>query len=372
MSAKDDDYYEVLGVGRKATKDEIKNKYRKLALQFHPDRNKDPAAEERFKQISQAYAVLSDDEKRKRYDTYGHVGTDEAFRGSESNFEEIFRDIGFGGFKDIFEQFFGGGFSTASRTDPFGFGFNFGGRRKGEDVLYDLEVTVEDIAKGRREEIEIPFLGPCHDCHGTGAAAGTKVNKCASCDGQGQTRRVYNQNRFSTFVTLETCRKCNGRGEIIDKPCPACKASGKVQETKKLVIEIPPGVDEGMTLQMRGAGMQGESGSSGDLLVRIHVKPHEFYQRLEGGHLLYILSARYTDVIFGTEVKVPTLYGEEKVKIPAGSKVDSMFRLKGKGLPTYGTKSKADMLVKLSIGIPSKLSERQRWLLEELRKSGNI
>jgi molecular chaperone DnaJ len=372
MSAKDDDYYEVLGVGRKATKDEIKNKYRKLALQFHPDRNKDPAAEERFKQISQAYAVLSDDEKRKRYDTYGHVGTDEAFRGSESNFEEIFRDIGFGGFKDIFEQFFGGGFSTASRTDPFGFGFNFGGRRKGEDVLYDLEVTVEDIAKGRREEIEIPFLGPCHDCHGTGAAAGTKVNKCASCDGQGQTRRVYNQNRFSTFVTLETCRKCNGRGEIIDKPCPACKASGKVQETKKLVIDIPPGVDEGMTLQMRGAGMQGESGSSGDLLVRIHVKPHEFYQRLEGGHLLYILSARYTDVIFGTEVKVPTLYGEEKVKIPAGSKVDSMFRLKGKGLPTYGTRSKADMLVKLSIGIPSKLSERQRWLLEELRKSGNI
>lgn len=367
-----EDYYEVLGVSRKATKDEIKNKYRKLALQFHPDRNKDPSAEERFKQISQAYAVLSDDEKRRRYDTYGHVGTDEAFRGSESNFEEIFRDIGFGGFKDIFEQFFGGGFSTTGRTDPFGFGFNFGGRRKGQDVLYDLEVTVEDIAKGRREEIEIPFLGPCRDCNGTGATAGTKVIKCASCDGQGQTRRVYNQNRFSTFVTLETCRKCNGRGEIIEKPCPTCKASGKVQETRKLAIDVPPGVDEGMTLQMKGAGMQAEGGYSGDLLVRIHVKPHEFYQRLEGGHVLYILNIKYTDLIFGTEVKVPTLYGEDKVKIPAGSKVDSIFRLKGKGLPSYGARSKGDMLVKLAVGIPGRLSERQRWLLEELRKSGNI
>jgi molecular chaperone DnaJ len=371
MSGKED-YYEVLGVNRKATKDEIKGKYRKLALQFHPDRNKDPAAEERFKQISEAYAVLSDDDKRKRYDMYGHVGTDEAFRGSESNFEEIFKDIGFGGFKDIFEQFFGGGFSTAGRTDPFGFGFNFGGKRKGQDVLYDLEVTVEDIAKGKREEIQIPFLGLCHHCNGTGAALGTKVIKCGTCDGQGQTRRVYNQNRFSTFVTLETCRKCNGRGEIIEKPCPACRATGKVQETRKLVIDVPPGVDEGMTLQMKGAGMPVESGYSGDLLVRIHVKPHEFYERLEGGHLLYTVNIRYTDLIFGTDLKVPTLNGEEKVKIPAGSKVDSMFRLKGRGLPSYGNRSKGDMVIKLAVGIPTKLSERQRWLLEELHKSGNI
>ena len=371
MSGKED-YYEVLGVNRQATKDEIKNKYRKLALQFHPDRNKDPAAEERFKQISEAYAVLSDDDKRKKYDMYGHVGTDEAFRGSESNFEEIFKDIGFGGFKDIFEQFFGGGFSTPGRADPFGFGFNFGGRRKGQDVLYDLEVTVEDIAKGKKEEIQIPFLGPCHHCNGTGAASGTKVIKCGTCDGQGQTRRVYNQNRFSTFVTLETCRKCNGRGEIIEKPCPACKATGKVHETRKLVIDVPPGVDEGMTLQMKGAGMPVENGYSGDLLVRIHVKPHEFYERLEGGHLLYNVNIRYTDLIFGTDLKVPTLNGEEKVKIPAGSKVDSMFRLKGRGLPSYGNRSKGDMVIKLAVGIPTKLSERQRWLLEELHKSGNI
>lgn len=371
MNSKDE-YYEVLGVNRSATKDEIKNKYRKLALQFHPDRNKDPAAEERFKQISEAYAVLSDDEKRKRYDTYGHVGTDEAFRGSESNFEEIFKDIGFGGFKDIFEQFFSGDFSTSGRTDPFGFGFNFGGRRKGQDILYDLEVALEDIARGKREEIQIPFLGLCYLCKGTGAAVGTKVNKCGTCDGQGQTRRVYNQNRFSTFVTLETCRRCNGRGEIIEKPCAACKASGKVKETRKVVIDVPPGVEEGMTLQMNGAGMSVDDGYSGDLLIRIHVKPHKSYERLEGGHLLYSLNIRYTDLIFGTEVKVPTLYGEEKLKIPVGSQLDSIFRLKGKGLPSYSNRSKGDMVVKMSIGIPTKLSERQRWLLEELRKSGGI
>ena len=221
--------------------------------------------------------------------------------------------------------------------------------KEGQDVLSDLEVTVEDIAKGKKEKrsrfhfldcaIIVTELVPAFQVQ--------KVIKCGTCDGQGQTRRVYNQNRFSTFVTLETCRKCNGRGEIIEKPCPASKATGKVQETRKLVIDVPPGVDEGMTLQMKGAGMPVESGYSGDLLVRIHVKPHEYYERLEGGHLLYTVNIRYTEISFLEQtLKVPTLNGEEKVKIPAGSKVDSMFRLKGRGLPSYGNRSKGDMVIK--------------------------
>jgi molecular chaperone DnaJ len=367
------DYYEVLGLDRNATKDEIKNKYRRLALQFHPDRNKDPSAEEKFKQISEAYAVLSDDDKRRRYDTYGHVGTDEVFRGSESNFEEIFKDIGFGGFRDIFEQFFGGGggFSSRGRSDPFGFGFNIGGGRKGQDILYDVDLTLEDIVAGKREEIEVPNFEVCRVCKGSGANPGTKISKCRACDGQGQTKRVYNQNRFSTFVTLETCRNCNGRGEIIEKPCENCKASGKVRTMKKLVIEVPAGVEDGMTLQMNGAGVTSESGLPGDLLVRLHVKPHKLYERLEGGNLLYSLQMNYADLVFGSDVHVPTLYGEEKLKIPSGTQLETLFRLKGKGLPRYGQRSKGDLIVKLLMRIPSKLSERQRWLLEELRKSGD-
>ncbi|MDP9197301.1 MAG: molecular chaperone DnaJ [Thermoproteota archaeon] len=365
------DYYEVLGIERNSSKDEIKNKYRKLALQFHPDRNKDPTAEGKFKEISEAYAVLSDEEKRNRYDKYGHVGTDEAFRGSEANFEEVFKDIGFGGFRDIFEQFIGGGgFSSTARGDPFGFGFNFGGRtRKGQDILYDLDVSLEDVVKGKREEIEVPVTETCHVCKGTGAAQGTKIRKCGTCDGQGQTRRVYSENRFSTFVTLETCKVCNGQGRIIEKPCGVCRASGKVNATRKLFIDVPPGVDEGMTLQMNGGGLASEGGQHGDLLLHIHVKPHDLYQRLEGGHLLYNLKIRYTDVILGTEARVPTLYGEEKLKIAHGTQLDSLFRIKGKGLPNYGNRSRGDLVVKMSIGIPTKLSERQKWLMEELQKS---
>ena len=370
------DYYDVLGIEKSSSKDEIKSKYRKLALQFHPDRNKDPSAEGRFKEISEAYAVLSDDEKRKRYDRYGHVGTDEAFRGSEANFEEVFKDIGFGGFRDIFEQFFGGGgggFSSTARGDPFGFGFNFGGRtRKGQDILYDLDVSLEEVVKGTREEIEVPVVETCHVCKGTGAAPGTKIKRCGTCDGQGQTRRVYSENRFSTFVTLETCRVCNGRGQVIEKPCVSCRASGKENATKKLFIDVPPGVDDGMTLQMSGGGLPAEGGQHGDLLVRIHVKPHNLYERLEGGHLLYNLKVRYTDVVLGVEVQIPTLYGEEKLKIAQGTQLESLFKIKGKGLPNYGNRSRGDLVVKLSIGIPSKLSERQKWLIEELQKSGNV
>ena len=372
MSGNKRDYYEVLGVQRSANKEEIKNSYRKLALQYHPDRNKSPGAEEKFKEISEAYAVLSDDEKRKRYDTYGHVGAEEVFRGSEANFDEVFRDMGFGGFRDIFEQIFGGGgrggFGSA-RNDPFGFGFSFGGgRRKGRDIIYDVELSLEEVLKGRKDEIELPKLEKCSNCGGSGSAPGTKPRKCSVCNGQGQTRRVYSQNRFSTFVSLEPCRTCQGQGEIIDKPCTVCSGSGRFKKNKKLKLEIPAGVEDGMTLQLQGEGEPSENGIAGDLLIRVHVRPHSIFERLEDGHLLYNLNLKFTDLTLGTDVKVPTLDGHEKLKIPQGTQPNTILNIRGKGLPHYGNYRKGDQLVRINVKIPTKLNDRQKLLLKELDK----
>jgi molecular chaperone DnaJ len=372
MSGNKRDYYEVLGIQRSANKEEIKNSYRKLALQYHPDRNKSPGAEEKFKEISEAYAVLSDDEKRKRYDTYGHVGAEEVFRGSEANFDEVFKDMGFGGFRDIFEQIFGGGgrggFGSA-RNDPFGFGFSFGGgRKKGRDIIYDVELSLEEVLKGRKDEIELPKLEKCSNCGGSGSAPGTKPRKCSVCNGQGQTRRVYSQNRFSTFVSLEPCRTCQGQGEIIDKPCTVCSGSGRFKKNKKLKLEIPAGVEDGMTLQLQGEGEPSENGIAGDLLIRVHVRPHSIFERLEDGHLLYNLNLKFTDLALGTDVKVPTLDGHEKLKIPQGTQPNTILNIRGKGLPHYGNYGKGDQLVRINVKIPTKLNDRQKLLLKELEK----
>lgn len=360
------DYYEVLGLQRSAGKDEIKNAYRKLALQFHPDRNKEPGAEEKFKEISEAYAVLSDDEKRKRYDTYGHVGPEEAFRGSEANFEEVFRDMGFGGFRDIFEQIFGGrggGFGD----DLFGFGFG-GGRHRGRDIVYDMDLTLEDVLKGRKEEVEVPRLSKCDACQGTGAAPGTKARKCTVCDGHGQTRRVYSQNRFSTFVTMEPCRTCQGRGQIIERPCSNCKGTGRARQIKKVKLEIPPGIEDGMVFQLRGEGEMSEQGLPGDLVVRLHVKLDSKFERLEDGHLLYSLDVRFTDLALGADLRVPTLEGSEKLMIHQGTPANSILRIKGKGLPRYNRSGRGDQLVRVNIKVPNKLNDRQKSLLKELDK----
>ena len=366
------DYYEVLEIQKNASKDDIKNSYRKLALKFHPDRNKSPGAEEKFKEISEAYAVLSDDEKRKRYDTYGHVGADDAFRGSEANFEEVFRDMGFGGFaKTIFEQMFGGrGGGGFEGSDPFGgFSFNIGGnRRKGRDVLYDMELSLEDVLEGKKDEIELPKFEKCNSCDGTGAARGTKPRTCNTCNGQGQTRRVYNQNRFSTFISLEPCQVCNGKGQVIDKPCNSCLGSGKIKQNKKIKINIPAGVEDGMTLQLTGEGEYSEQGPSGDLLIRLHVLPHNSFERLDDGHVLYNLDLDYPSLVLGTEIKIPTLHGYEKLKIPAGTQANTILKIKGKGLPRYGMYGKGDQLVRVQVKIPNNITEKQRLLLKELNK----
>jgi molecular chaperone DnaJ len=322
---------------------------------------------------------LSDDDKRKKYDTYGHVGTEDVFRGSEANFDEIFKDIGFGGFRDIFEQIFGGRGSVGgargssnigggtSANDPFGFGFSFGGgRRKGQDLLYDMELSLEEVLKGRKDEIELPKLDKCNNCGGTGAAPGTRPRKCSVCDGQGQTRRVYSQNRFSTFVSLEPCRTCQGQGEIIDKPCNNCNGVGRVRKNKKIELEIPPGVEDGMTLQLRGEGEPSDGGAPGDLLIRIHVRPHPLFERLEDGHLLYNLDLKFTDLALGTEVRVPTLNGQEKLKIPQGSQPNTILKIKGKGLPRYGSYGKGDLVARINVKIPTKLNDKQKSLLKQL------
>jgi molecular chaperone DnaJ len=366
------DYYEVLEISKNASKDEIKNAYRKLALKFHPDRNKSSGAEEKFKEISEAYAVLSDDEKRTRYDTYGHVGPEDAFRGSEANFEEIFRDMGFGGFaKTIFEQMFGGrGGGGFEGSDPFGgFSFNIGGnRRKGRDVLYDMELSLEDILQGKKDEIELPKFEKCNNCGGTGAAHGTKPRICNTCNGQGQTRRVYNQNRFSTFISLEPCQACSGKGQVIDKPCNSCLGSGKIKQNKKIKLNIPAGVEDGMTLQLTGEGEYSEQGPPGDLLIRLHVLPHNLFERLDDGHVLYNLNLDYPSLVLGTEIKIPTLHGHEKLKIPAGTQANTILKIKGKGLPRYGTYGKGDQLVRIQVKIPHTITEKQRLLLKELNK----
>ena len=365
------DYYEILNVPKTASNDEIKSTYRKLALKYHPDRNKSPEAEEKFKEISEAYAVLSDQEKRKRYDTFGHVGAEEVFRGSEDNFAEIFKDMGFGGVGDIFEQIFGrmGGGGGGSRSDPFGFGSRNSDRRiRGRDLLYDVEMTLENVLKGIKQQIQIPSIENCSTCSGTGASPGTSPKKCITCNGQGQTRRVYNQNQFSTFISLETCNTCHGEGKIIEKPCYVCKGNGKINKTNTINIDIPPGVEDGTTLRLSGKGEHIQGGVNGDLLIRVHVLPHNIFKVMDEGDLMCNFDVSFIDMILGTEVPIPTLDGTEKLKIPSCTKANSIFKIKGKGLPRYGRFGRGNQYVKVEVNLPDKINDKQKNILKDLAK----
>ncbi len=361
MSAKRD-YYEVLGVQKNAPQDEIKSQYRKLALKFHPDRNKSPDAAEHFKEISEAYAVLSDSEKRKIYDTYGHTGvdgrysTEDIFRGARVNFEDIFGGFGGGGFDSIFESLFGRG------------GFGGFGRERGSDLVYETSITLEDVLRGKREEIDLQKDVECENCKGSGCAPGTSMRTCTVCNGQGQVR-TSRSSGFSTFITVHPCNTCRGQGKIIERPCNKCKGRGKQKGTKHLSFDIPPGVDTG-EYTIKGEGEAVDNGINGDLVVRIRIKPHEKFKR-DGADIFYDANISMIDAVLGKTIVVPTLERTEKLTVEQGTQPNSIIKLKGKGLPNIGGRGRGDQYVRLAVNIPSKLDKRQKKILEEFRDAFN-
>ncbi|MBI3652903.1 MAG: molecular chaperone DnaJ [Acidobacteria bacterium] len=350
MSSKRD-YYEVLGVGKSATEQELKQAYRKMAIQYHPDKNPgNHEAEEKFKEINEAYQVLSSPDLRARYDSYGHAGVS-AGAGAGAGFS------GFAGFEDIL-------------GDLFGFGDLFGGRsgrragpRRGSDLRYDIEITLEEAAQGIKTKIRVPRLEICDLCRGTGAAEGTSPTTCATCQGRGQVTR---QQGF--FSVSRTCSTCRGTGKVIRDVCRGCRGEGRVEREKTLEIKIPAGVDTGSRLRMTGEGEAGElGGPRGDLYVMIHVKDHEIFERRDV-NLYTAYNISFTQAALGSEVIVPTLDGEESLKIPEGTQTGSIFRLKSKGMPALGGRGRGDLFVAVNVVTPTKLNREQKRLLEELAK----
>ena len=351
------DYYEVLGVPKGASKDQIKDAYRKLALQFHPDRNKSPEAEGKFKEVSEAYAVLSDEEKRRQYDSFGKEGVyqrysqEDIFRGVD--FGQFFRGMGFGGFDDVFSQFFGGG---ARRPE------------RGEDLTYHLEMRLEDIVEDSHKEIEIPREEVCETCKGSGAKPGTSPHTCTNCGGTGQVQKVQSTG-FARLVRVSQCGKCGGRGYVVESPCRECRGRGTMQRVRKLRVMIPAGVEDGHTLRLRGEGNSGENGvPPGDLYVLVNVAPHRIFARREGD-LFLETKVGVVGAMLGTELKVPTLYGDEKLSVPQGTQPGTVFKLKGKGLPRYGGWGKGDEYVKVQVEVPRELSGEQKELLRKFEKT---
>jgi molecular chaperone DnaJ len=353
------DYYEVLGVARTASKEEIKDAYRKRAMQYHPDRNKSADAEEKFKEISEAYAVLSDDQKRVQYDHLGHAGfdqrytTEDIFRGAD--FESVLRDLGFGfGFDDLFSAFFGGrGFRTRVS--------------RGQDLAYDLDITLEEAAKGVEKEIEVPRTEKCDVCRGTGARPGTSPRTCPKCNGSGSVRNVT-RSGFGTFVRVVPCTTCGGRGTIIDSPCPKCRGTGLVRRERKIAVKVPAGIDEGYQLRLHGQGETPPNGGSpGDLYVLIHLLPHQYFKRREDD-LLFRLKIGFPHAALGTEISVPTLDGNTDVKIRPGTQPGEIVKLKGKGMPRFRGYGRGDLLVRVDVEVPEKLSQQQKVLIKELAK----
>jgi molecular chaperone DnaJ len=353
------DYYEVLSVERTSSVDQIKDAYRKLAMQYHPDRNKSPEAEEKFKEISEAYAVLSDPEKRKQYNTLGHTGfdqrytTEDIFRGAD--FDSIFRDLGFGfGFSDLFSTVFGQR-DFEERVS------------RGRDLAYDLEITLEEAAHGTEKEIGFKRTEKCDLCGGTGAAPGTSAKTCPNCRGAGRIQRV-NRSSFGTFVQVVPCPTCRGKGKIIDSPCPKCRGLGLMRKDRNISVKVPPGIDEGYQLRLQGQGeMSPESDSPGDLYVLIHVAPHHYFKRDEDD-LLYNLKIGFPQAALGARVSVPTFDGNVDVDIREGTQPGEIVRLKGKGMPRFRGYGRGDLLIQMDIVVPERLTQQQKTLLEELAK----
>ncbi len=353
MAAKRD-YYEVLGVTKTSSPDEIKQQYRKLALKFHPDRNTSSDAGEHFKEISEAYAVISDPKKKQVYDQHGHAGVDGRYSS-----EDIFQGAqGGGGFDNIFESIFGRG----------GGGFGFNQQQQGSDLLYEAHVTLEDVLHGKKMEINLQKQIQCDICNGSGAKPGTNKKTCGTCNGQGQVRQTRNMG-FASFVTAAPCSACRGQGSIIETPCSECKGQGRKRGSKTVTFEIPPGIDSG-DYTVSGEGNEIPDGVNGDLIVRVRVQPHSKFNR-DGKDIFYDHDVSMVDAALGCEITVPTLEGKEKIKVDAGSQPNTIIKLKGKGVTHINSRGKGDQFVRIVVNVPKKLSKHQKNLLDEFRKTSD-
>jgi molecular chaperone DnaJ len=349
------DYYEVLGVSRDSNEEEIKKAYRKLAMTYHPDRNPgDKEAEETFKEASEAYEVLRDDEKRQIYDHYGHAGLEgTGFRGF-TGFEDIFSS-----FSDIFEDFLGFGRRTGRRNRA----------RKGNSLRYDLELSLEDAFHGIEKEVSFKKWTSCQSCHGSGIAPGKQPKVCSTCGGSGQVVRTQ-----GFFQLATTCPACRGEGRIITDPCLECHGKGKLKVEKKITVKIPPGVDTGSQLRLQGEGETGEyGGPPGDLFVVIHVREHDFFKR-EGEHLLCEVPISFVQATLGNTIQIPVIgdEGHHDLEIPPGTQPGDILTLSGLGMPGLQRGKRGELFVKVNVKIPKKLSQRQKELLEEFSKTEGV
>lgn len=347
------DYYEVLGVDKNASKQDIRRAYRRLARKYHPDINKEEGAEKKFIEVKEAYEVLSDETKRSQYDQFGHAGPQgqgfSGFGGGAS---------GFSGFDDIFDMFFGGGQSR----DP-------NAPERGADLKYTMTLTFEEAVFGKETEISIPKEETCQTCKGSGAKPGTKVNDCSHCHGTGQLN-VEQNTPFGRVVNRRVCHHCQGSGKIIPEKCNTCGGSGQVNKRSKIKISIPAGVDTGQQIRLSGKGDSGQRGGPpGDLYVVIQVQPHEYFER-EGDHVFMDLPLTFTQAALGDEVEVPTVHGNVKLKIPAGTQSGRVFRLRNKGIPNVHGRGHGDQHVQVKVITPTKLNKRQKELLREFNEAG--
>ncbi len=367
------DYYEILGIPKSASTDDIKKAYRKLAFEFHPDRNKSPGAEEKFKEISEAYAVLSDNTKRQQYDQFGPEGfsqqytQEDIFRGAHfEDIEDLFEQFGF---RDPFKDMFWGSFGSF-----FGSGFRqkgSSGRRRieyGADLEVETEITLEEVATGIKKEIEIVHSKICKKCGGSRADSQSAIKKCEYCNGRGQVEqsRIMGPMRF---YTVTTCGKCKGQGTVIEKVCSECKGSGKIREKERIKVTIPKGIENGMQLHLSGMGEQGRDGV-GDLYVTIYVKKHSIFER-KGNDIYTEIPISFIAAVLGTTIEVPTLSGKAKLHIPEGTQSHTLFKLREEGLPNINTERKGDELVRVILKVPTKITQKQKDLLKEFYDDEN-
>lgn len=360
MAEQKRDYYEVLGLSKGASADEIKKAYRNLAKKYHPDMNPgDKEAEVKFKEVNEAYGVLSDADKKAKYDAYGHAGVDPSYgAGAGGGGFGGFGD--FGGFDigDIFGDIFGGGRTSARRNGPM----------QGDDIGVRVTLTFEEAAFGCTKEVSFQKIAGCDTCHGSGAAPGTSAKTCSACGGSGQVR-VSQRTAFGVFQTSKPCDKCHGTGKIIENPCQMCKGNGLVRKTKKLEVNIPAGIDDGQSVVVRGQGNAGTNGGpAGNLIISVSVRDHKIFER-DGYNIYCEINLNFAEAALGAEIEVPTLEEPIKYTIPEGTQTGTMFTVKGKGIPYVRTKGRGDLLFRVIVETPKNLTSEQKNLLKQFGES---